>query len=350
MRFSRNRIIGVVAGVVVIGGAALVATAGGGEHATAGTTTTPTSRPTTTTTTEPVPAPVWPLTGVAGDDSSDMSRPALAVKIDNVQAARPQVGINEADVVYEERVEGGVTRFLAVFHSQDAQPIGPVRSGRSTEIPILAGLNRPMFAWSGSNDFMAAEIRASNIVDVAHTPAADQYYRDSGRRGPHNLFINGYVPMLDSHRADGGTPPVSFSFRPADALPQGEPAVHVDLDFGGGSGGVPIAYDWNGAGWARVQNGTPLVDAAGVQAAPANVIVQFIDYVGHPRGAHLPVGQLVGEGDVWVFSAGQRVAGRWSKPTPEAVTQYLLPDGTPIQLTPGRTWVALVPPGGASSI
>jgi hypothetical protein len=347
---TRNRIIGaVVVLVVLVGGGILISTAGGDEDA-APTTTAPSTTTTTapsTTTTPPPPPPVWPLTGLPVDDVAAMARPALAVKIDNHESARPQVGLNQADVVWEERVEAGITRFFAVFHSQDSQPIGPVRSGRSTEIAILSALGRPMFAWSGSNDFMAADIRASNIVDVAHTPAVDQYFRDSSRRAPHNLFINGYLPMVDSHRADAGTPPVTFSFRPPDAVPLGDPAVHVDLDFGGGSGGVPISFDWTGLGWARTQNGTAHVDAAGVQVAPPNLVVQFIEYVGYIHGAHLPVGQLVGEGEVWVFSEGRRIVGRWSKPTPESVTQYVLPDGSPILLTPGRTWVALVPPGGA---
>lgn len=344
--FTRSRIIGAIVGVALLGGGVLITTARGDERASPTSSTTSTV---TTATTEPPPALTWPLTGVPVDDEAALFRPALAVKIDNVQAARPQVGINQADLVYEERVEGGVTRFVAVFHSQDSQPIGPVRSGRSTEIAILSALNRPMFAWSGSNAFMAAEIQASNIVDVAHTPAADQYFRDGERTAPHNLFINGYVPMVDSHRADAGIPPESFAFRDVGAPLQGEAAGRVDLDFGGGSGGVPISYGWTGDAWARSQNGSPHVDAAGEQVAPANVVVQFVEYAGHPRDRRLPVGQLVGEGEVWVFSAGQRVVGRWSKPSPEAVTQYLLPDGSPILLTPGRTWVALVPPGGATA-
>jgi hypothetical protein len=350
MGSTRNRVIIAVAGVAALVGGILITSAGGDEDAAPATTTTTSTTAPSTTTTPPPPPPVWPLTGVNVDDVAAMARPALAVKIDNSEAARPQVGLNQADVVYEERVEAGITRFFAVFHSQDAQPIGPVRSGRSTEIPILAALNRPMFAWSGSNDYMAADIRASNIVDVAHTPAVDQYYRDRGRRAPHNLFIHGYLPMVDSHRADAGTPPASFSFRVADSLPAGDPAVHVDLNFGGGSSGVPTAYDWNGEGWARTQRGTPHVDAAGIQVAPPNLVVQFTEYVGYVHGPHLPVGQLVGEGEVWVFSAGHRIVGRWVKPTAESVTQYLLPDGSLIQLTPGRTWVALVPPGGASSL
>jgi hypothetical protein len=301
-----------------------------------------------TTTTEPVPVLHWPLTGLPGADTAGLARPALVVKIDNLDGgARPQVGINQADVVYEERVESGVTRFLAVFHSTDAAPIGPVRSGRTTDIPVFSALNRPMFAWSGSNELMAADIRAADMVDVGHTPAVDQYSRDGSRRAPHNLFIQGYRSMVDSHRADAGVPPALFTFRPEGVPAVGEPVTGVEVAFGGSSS-VRVAYAWDGTGWARTQNGTPHVDGAGVVVAPANVVVQFVEY-GRYRGAGPPVvAELVGEGEVWVFTGGQRIVGRWVKPSLDAVTQYLLPDGTPIGLTPGRTWVELPPPGSAT--
>ena len=348
---GRTFIIGAsVAALAVVAVLGLVVVSGGSGDADPTTTTaTPTTAAPTTVTEPAPPPPTWPLTGLPVDDPAALDRPALAVKIDNADqgGARPQVGINQADVVYEEPVEGGVTRFMAVFHSQDSQPIGPVRSGRSTDIPIFSALNRPMFAWSGSNEFMAAEIRASNMVDVGHTPAVDQYYRDSSRAAPHNLFIQGYLAMVAAHRADAGLPPALFAFRAPGIEPVGDPVAHVDLSYGG-SGAVPVSYDWNGTGWARTQNGRPHVDGAGVQVAPENIVVQFVEYVGYSRGPHIPVGQTVGEGEVWVLTDGVRVVGRWVKPTPEAVTQYLLPDGSPIELTPGRTWVALVPPGGAT--
>jgi Protein of unknown function (DUF3048) N-terminal domain/Protein of unknown function (DUF3048) C-terminal domain len=353
---TSTRTIGVgasAAGLAVIAGLGIVVLGGGTDPAEPATTTSPpTTAATTTVVTEPpAPLPTWPLTGleVVGGDAAHLDQPALVVKIDNAdQGARPQIGINEADVVYEERVEGGVTRFLTVFHSHDSQPIGPVRSGRSTDIPIFSALNRPMFAWSGSNEFMAAEIRDSNMVDVGHTPAVDQYYRDGSRRAPHNLFINGYQAMVDTHRDDAGPPPALFAFRATSTTQVGDPVTHVDLSFGG-SGAVPVTYDWDGSGWARGQNGRPHVDGAGVQVSPPNVVVQFVEYVGYSRGPHIPVGQTVGEGEVWVLTDGMRIVGRWVKPTPDAVTQYLLPDGSPIELTPGRTWVALVPPGGATA-
>lgn len=344
--------IGAVLVVAILGAVAFVALGGDdADVAVAGPTSDApgTSAVVATTTTEPAPVLRWPLTGLPGADGTGLARPALVVKIDNLDGgARPQVGINEADVVYEERVESGVTRFLAVFHSTDAGPIGPVRSGRTTDIPVFSALNRPMFAWSGSNELMAADIRAAAMVDVGHTPAVDQYFRDGGRRAPHNLFIQGYQSMVEAHRDDAGVPPALFGFRPDGAAAVGEPVAAVDIAWGGSSS-VRVGYTWDGTGWARTQNGTAHVDGAGVPVAPANVVVQFVEY-GRYRGAGPPVvAQLVGEGEVWVLTGGQRIVGRWVKPAVDAVTQYLLPDGTPIALTPGRTWVALAPPGSATA-
>ena len=107
--------------------------------------------PTTTSTTAAPLGPTYPLTGLPSDDEARRTRPALVVKIDNNIGARPPVGINQADVVYEEEIEAGYTRFAAVFHSQDADPVGPIRSARISDIALLGNLNRPMLAWSGAN-------------------------------------------------------------------------------------------------------------------------------------------------------------------------------------------------------
>jgi hypothetical protein len=286
-----------------------------------------------------------PLTGLPPADPADVGRPVLAVKIDNVAVAHPQSGINQADVVYEELVENSSTRLMAMFQSTDAAPIGPVRSARPTDPPVFTPLNRPLFAWSGANGWVTPIIQNSNIVDVGNTPAVDQYYRDTSRRAPDNLYIQGYLSMLASHQADAGSPPQLFAYRgPNDPLGAGaQPLGSIDITWGPLGGNAPVDYGWdpNVGGWERSQGGEPHVDADGVQAAPQNVVIEFIDY---PLDGGIPSGQSVGTGVVWVLTAGQIIQGTWSKPAPEAVTQYVDSAGAPIKLTPGRTWVELAPP------
>src|SRR5207237_6439864 len=109
-------------------------------------------------------------------------------KIDNEAPARPQAGLNQADVVFEEQVEGGDTRLAAVFQSADADPVGPVRSTRSTDIAIIAELNRPLYAFSGGNQVFLAQIRAAPIIDVGADVQPGPYLRTGGHPAPHNLF------------------------------------------------------------------------------------------------------------------------------------------------------------------
>ncbi|MGH9246000.1 MAG: DUF3048 domain-containing protein [Acidimicrobiales bacterium] len=315
--------------------------------------TTSTSTTTTVPTTTTAPPPTFPLSGLPAADPALLSRPALCVKIDNVdspsQQARPQIGLNQADVVYEVLVEGGITRFLAVFHSTDADPLGPIRSARTSDISIFSPLNRPLFAWSGAADWVIPRVRNAPAIDVSHDAAAPAYRRRGDRRSPHNLYSStgafyGFAP------AGSTPPPTLFAFRDASApLAAGaRPVAGVDLSFGPGPAAVPVQYRWDPArsGWARTQNGSPHVDEAGVQVAPQNLVVQLVPYgLDSPR---IPLAQLEGTGPVLVFTNGHVIEGTWSKAAPDAVTQYAAATGQPIGLTPGRTWVALVPSGGST--
>lgn len=351
---TRNRIIAAVIGVALLAGGLAFALAGGdGEDAAPETTTTSTTSTSTTSTTA-APVPTAPLTGLPDDGSGRTARPALVVKIDNVEPkARPQAGLNQADVVFEERVEGSVTRLLAVFHSQDAAPVGPVRSARTSDIGIYSALGRPYFAWSGANATFAALVRQSSVVDVGYDVQSGLYFRDRGRPAPSNLMARGTADLLAVPSEGSGPPPALFAYRAeGEAIPHHEPAAVVHISYGNRAGSAPVEYRWNGSGWARSQAGTPHVDADGVQVAPENVIVQFVGYggsgVGDQFGNEIPEAQVVGEGEAWILTAGGLVRARWSKPSPDAVTSYTDPDGNPVRLTPGRTWVALPEPGHAT--
>lgn len=350
----RKKIIAALVALLVLITGFVIALAGGGEEAAPPTTTTTTTVPTTTTTT--APPPVAPLTGLPIDPARS-GRVALVVKIDNAEpAARPQIGLNQADVVYEERVEGSVTRLLAIYHSTDVAPVGPVRSARTTDIAIFSPLHRPYYAWSGANGAFAARIRASAVADRGYDVRSGEYIRDRGRRAPSNLLLNNTATFTDHPNPGSSAPPDLFGYRvPRQQTTHLEPVAGVRITYGGSAGSAPVEYRWNGAGgWARTQAGTPHVDSAGVQVAPANVIIQFVNYV--PTDVvdqfrvPIPEAQLLGTGEVWVLTNGGLVQGTWHKPALDTVTTYVDVDGNPILLTPGRTWVALPSPGGATRI
>ena len=353
----RKRIAVAIVGFVLLVGAVAAFALGGDDEEAAPTTTTSTTIPTTTTA-APGAGPLAPLTGLPGNYGERITRPALVVKIDNDnRKARPQVGLNEADVVYEERVEGGVTRFLTIFHSHDSVPVGPVRSARTSDIAIVSPLRHPYFAWSGANPTFARRIRAAALKDVGYDVLSGEYFREGSRRAPHNLMLKNTKTIKGIPNKGGEPPPPLFTYRTGD-----QPVAHCTetkgaaVSFGGGAGGAPVEWRWNGKGWARSQGGTPHVDAAGVRVAPANVVIQFVNYaptdVADQFGVPIPEAQLVGQGDVWILTGGGSqpacvVKGKWRKQHLGSVTDFLAEDGTRIKLTRGTTWVELPPPGGA---
>ncbi len=311
-----------------------------------------TAAPTTATTA--APAPTYPLRGTPIDDPAKAQRAALVVKIDNVDSlSRPQAGINQADIIWEEKIEGPISRFAAVFHSTDAPELGPVRSGRSTDVAIVSTLNHPLYAFSGANAVFIKRLREAPLIDIGYDIQPKSYDRKPGRKAPDNVFTSSdrlwaLAPPDTAPPAPQFTYRVSGAALPASAVP----VASFDYNFGGGPVGQPVTFTWDAAagGWARQQKGTPHVDAAGVQVMPPNVIVRFTPY--HDTGlvdlsnTPVPEAELDGTGDAWVFIEGKAIKATWSKPDDTTVTTYTAADGTPIALDPGQTWIALVPTDG----
>jgi hypothetical protein len=323
----------------------LAACGGGKKVAIKSTATTTTAAPTTS-------APAnggAPLTGVPGDPAK-LSRPAMIVKIDNAPNGRPQAGINQADVVFEEGVEGGITRFAVIFHSQDATSLGPVRSARTTDILIGSALNRPLFAWSGSNGDFVDLVRKAPLIDVGVDVKPAPYHREAGRPSPYNLFAS--FPKL-YEGVQGSPPPSMFSYRAPGEASTGEAKTKAHMQW---KDKVQTLVDWEWDAavgtWVRTENGTPHVDADGKRVTAKNVVIQLVTY--HDTGYRdrsntiVPEADLVGQGDALVLSDGKLVKAKWSKPSADKVTAYTDANGQPIKLTPGPTWVELPKPGDAT--
>ena len=333
----------------------LVAACGGGDDEEATTsTTTEKKAPTTTALEADIAEGAFPLTGLAGNNSPNLSRITLAVKYDNAPKARMQAGLNRADVVYEEKVEDGVTRFLALFHSDEpTEAIGPIRSARTTDIALMVPLKRPLFAYSGTNDVAQRQIDAAPLVDLSPN-RANVYFRQKGRAAPYNLFSR--TSALFALAPQGSQPPPPlFAYRGEGAAFEGAgvaPANGVTVVFKGRRITTTTDWTWNaGAGvYERSTDGAAHVDPIDNSRVTArNVIVQFADYVDtgvrDTSGEPVPEGKLVGEGEAWILSDGKVVKGRWSKSSMEAVTVFTDSAGKKIRLAPGRTWGEIPPPG-----
>ena len=294
------------------------------------------------TTTTIAVAPTYPLTGLALLDPTAAKRPALVVKIDNHPDARPQSGLNEADIVYEENVEN-LTRFAAIFQSNGADPVGPIRSGRTQDVALLGSLNRPLFAWSGGNARVTATIVASDLVQVSETQAGNAMFRDRSRKAPHNLYGN--VSALYSFApADAGAPVAQFQYRAGGATPVGASSdgVKVSMD------GIKVHWQWDAASstYLRFSDDTVHKDSINdVQVATSNVIVLEVDYQPSPADGRSPEAQTIGTGTVVVFTDGIVIAGTWTRRDRLAPFTLTDPTGAPILLTPGHTFIELARTG-----
>jgi hypothetical protein len=342
--FSRRALAVGLAGAV-----ALTAACGGGKKSAKPTTTIPGA---STTTTAPLR---FALTGLPSTDAKVVNRPVLVVKIENAPDARPQSGLDAADVVYEEVVEGGLTRFLAVFQSHDAELVGPIRSVRPTDPDIVRPLGG-LFAYSGGTKKFIALLHQAPVRDVGYDEFTSAYDKRSGRSAPHNLYSSTrklYVKASDRDR----NPPKLFGFLPVGTPFGGTgvmPAMSVNLVLGP-LGTASYQYDSATGTWLRSEQGSPHLVEGGGQIAPTNVIIQYVRYVVSPGDTDVagnPVfkAQVLGSGDAWVFSNGKVVKGTWSKPTPDAITTYADASGQSITLVPGQTWVELPPVGAQTTV
>lgn len=336
----------------LVGALALAACSGG--PAPAPTTSTVTVEPGVTPSKGAAPTPsvppAWPLTGVAGDV---VDRPAIAVKIENTTQARPQTGLEQADVVWETIVEFDVSRFVAVYQSQVPAEIGPIRSVRPMDFPIAAPL-KGLLAFSGGQSGILALAGDSGLQILSHDAGTPGFYRTKNRAAPHNVYGS---PQTFWDQAEAGrvAPPKQFDFArsaaQASAATAGAPAT--TLDFRLSSAAHPV-WTWDAASgtWLRAEGSNPAMAASGQQLRAVNVVSIVADHPGSgfgaQNGASVPTYSLVGSGEGTLATGGKTIAVTWNKAAQDAPLTLALPDGSPATLAPGNTWVELVPRGSGT--
>ncbi|WP_448630282.1 DUF3048 domain-containing protein [Cellulomonas soli] len=304
-----------------------------------------------------VPAPVvpprWPLTGVATDEL--VERPALAVKIENPREARPQTGIDQADMVWEEVVEGGVTRFVAVFHSQVPAEIGPIRSVRPMD-PAIASPLHGLIAFSGGQPVFVNALAASGLQLLSHDSGDDGFYRKKGvAPAPHNVYG---TPETFWSQADGthsASPGAQFVIarraEQSTVVQVGTPVATLATPL---SGYAKPSWTWDeGSGtWLRSEGTSPATAASGARLAAANVVALKVKLVDSgtidPAGSAVPETKLVGSGEGVVAVGGRTLAVTWSKSATDAPLTLSTADGASVSLAPGVTWIELVPESSGS--
>lgn len=290
------------------------------------------------------PQALCPLTGEVVASGLVPDRPALAIKVENAPEARPQAGLNDADIVVEEPVEGGYTRFIAIFQCGGSKRIGPIRSARTTDPDYLRQLGPAVFAYSGGVSVVTREVPAVGLVDVNYTIETDAYSRDESRSAPHDVYSTS-AKLWKAAGDPEDAPPALFTYSDAwEGRSRRVTVAHLPY-----SSASDVYWTWRRSKdeWFRAHGEMPHTLESGEQVSATNVVIQFvqvtdshiIDAAGNPS----PLVRLTGSGKAYVLRDGEVIVGRWNRRTLNDLTTFVTRDGEEISLAPGRTWVQLLP-------
>jgi hypothetical protein len=299
----------------------------------------------------PPPPPPCPLTGKQPTKRQSRSRPALAVKIDNVDIARPQTGIDKADIVFEETVEGGLTRLFAIFQCDRAAVLGPVRSARTTDSDLIQLLKKAVFGYSGANGQVNRRIHSTpGAVALSYDANGGLFYRSGRRPAPHNVYTSTSAlvkaGLARTHKLKPPPPMFVYSRK----MSAHKRVRSISLRW---SGFASAAWGWHGGRWNRTQNGSRDMLVGGHRVGATNVIVMRIKtrFLGlhDVLGNASPDDVITGQGRVWVFRNGRLIGGHWRHKHHSSALKLIDARGHQIALAPGRTWIELLPPSGSLS-
>jgi len=338
-----------VAGAGLLAAASLALAACSSSSSTLPLTTTAPAASATSTSASPTSTPSATAgAGIASDASPFSGRahgagkPVLVVKFDNTTFAQPHAGLKDADLVYIEEVEYGLTRIAAVFSSSLPRVVGPVRSARISDIDLLAQFGKPAFAYSGSQHKLRPLLAKASIYDVSGDMGPSGYFRDGARRPPYNFMG---VPKSLLARAPHASAAQDVGFAFSVPVPEGGKAVKQAV--------VPYPasqamFVWNGKAHAFdvYLNKRPARSAGGGTQHATTAVIQFVkqsDSGFHDKyGGRTPLLQTVGTGTAWVLRDGRAWLCTWSRPSATGGTTFTTADGQQMLFAPGQVWVALV--------
>ena len=287
-----------------------------------------------------VVGPINSLSGRSGNDG-----PILAVKIDDTAQAHPQAGLEDADIVYIEQVEGGLTRLAAIFSSTIPKVIGPVRSARISDIEILEQFGRVAFAYSGAQKKLLPVIAEANLINLgAQRQSPLIYSTDPLRRSPTAMMLQ--AQDLMANVAEEKLPiaiskSVGWNFGERPDTGTAVSAVKVSWP----------AHSYN-ATWSSLENrwllshkDKPNLSASGVHLGPTTFVIQLIsitDSIYRDKvGGVTPYSETVGSGNGFVMRDGLAIAAKWSRPSGDQGTTWTTTSGDEIKFAAGQVWIAL---------
>ncbi|MBZ3905144.1 DUF3048 domain-containing protein [Streptomyces griseiscabiei] len=261
----------------------------------------------------------------------------LAVKIDNVSAARPQTGIDAADIVYAEQVEGGLSRLMAVYATTFPEAVGPVRSARESDLELLRQFDEPTLAFSGAQGKLLPIIDRAPLHAETPEDAESAYFRGDEKPVPHNLYLRPEKLIDTPPGAEALTTGFHYGPAPAGGTPEESRTVRYPA--------ARFTFTWSDDSrrWQVSMDGSPTITTDDVRVAPATVVVQYVtirasrfhDYLGN----NTPYTETVGSGRAEVLRDGRAYDAHWRRESPADGTAFTTPEGKPMNFAKGQVWV-----------
>ena len=285
-----------------------------------------------------------PLNGIDVGDEALIDRRAIAVKIDNHPNARPQSGIEHADLMYELLVEGGLTRFIAIFHSADTDYVGPIRSGRPTDPTLVKPLGAPL-QFSGAQSWVQSVFNRDGVKLIGEGSTT---FRIGSRRAPHNLYGDTELmrDVADGRGYPDEAPQEMFEFGQTRA---GVAARDVALDW---SDRPDVRWVWDDDQYLRFNGTNPhnrrTQDGEEEQISTDTLLVLTAErYTARPAagvsGTPVPALRTTGTGQALLFHHGMLVEGIWERGSIDEPFEVMLPDRSTMVIPQGRLWVSIFP-------
>lgn len=279
--------------------------------------------------TSPNPRDDQVTTGPAGS--------VLAVKIDNVRAARPQTGLDAADIVYAEQVEGGLSRLMAVYATKFPDTVGPVRSARESDLELLRQFDEPTLAFSGAQSKLLPLIDEEPLRAVTPSDAADAFFRSTDKPAPHNLFLRPERLIDSPPGADALTTGFRYGSAPTGGTPENTRTIRYPA--------ARFTFTWSPSEqrWQVSMDGTPTVLTDGTRVAASTVVVQYVtvresqfrDFLGN----NTPYTETVGSGRAEILRDGRAFDANWKRKTATDGTDFTTRNGEPLNFAKGPVWV-----------
>lgn len=269
----------------------------------------------------------------------------LAVKIDDTNMAHPQIGVEDADVVYIEQVEGGLTRLAAIFSTKIPPRIGPVRSARISDIDILSQYGRVAFAYSGAQKKLLPVIAAANLQDLgAQRQGPTIFTTDPNRTPPYAMVLRADL-LMQKIKEDGlnvdTAKSVGFIF--GDRPNGGEPITQVVVNWPA----TTYSAQWSEeqSRWLLSHNSKINLAESGVVLGPTTFVIQMVrispSEYGDKFGGVTPLSETIGSGKAYVLRDGEVFLTTWNRAFEGSGTTFTRPDGTVMNFAQGQVWVAL---------